>query len=113
MLLSCRLSACLLISVGDPLNGVKAWHVVSKLAKVFDKKGILVLSASEILKVIPNLESETVVEADKANEEAQEGNLIKHNRAVSWRLCLAKSVACYNLKLVSLTSNTRNVLKTL
>jgi hypothetical protein len=48
ILLSCRLTACLLISIGDPINGVKAWHVVNKLAKIYDKKGIMVLSKNLI-----------------------------------------------------------------
>lgn len=44
--MSCRLAASLLIAVGDLLTGTKAWYVVNKLAKIYDKKGIMILSKS-------------------------------------------------------------------
>jgi hypothetical protein len=60
----------------------------------------LYLAASEILKVVPDLECEAVTLADKVNTTARKENLIKHNRAISYRLSLAKAIACYKLKMV-------------
>lgn len=60
------------------------------------------LAASEILKIFPSPNLDCVKYAEMVNESAREGNLIKHNKAVYYRLDLAKAVAYYQLKNVSI-----------
>ncbi len=59
-------------------------------------------AASEILKILPHPALECVQYAEKVNQAALEGNLIKHNKAVFYRLDLAKAIAYYQTKNVSI-----------
>lgn len=56
------------------------------------------IAASEILKILPHPALECVQYAEKINQAALEGNLIKHNKAVFYRLDLAKAIAYFQTK---------------
>ncbi|CAL8074089.1 unnamed protein product [Orchesella dallaii] len=93
-----RLVALGLSALGDKLNSVKAWYATFVIAKLYDRKGLIVLAASEILKIVPCPTLECVQYAEKVNKDASNANLIKHNKAVYYRLDLAKAIAYYQTK---------------
>ncbi|ODN05057.1 hypothetical protein Ocin01_01584 [Orchesella cincta] len=93
-----RLVALGLSALGDKVNSVKAWYATFVVAKLYDRKGLVVLAASEVLKVLPCPTLECVQYAEKVNKDACKANLIKHNKAVYYRLDLAKAIAYHQTK---------------
>jgi len=65
----------------------------------------IISAASEILKILPCPTLECVQYAEKVNKDANKANLIKHNKAVYYRLDLANAIAYYQTKNVSFLSN--------
>jgi len=64
--------------------------------------------ASEILKIVPDVEMSVIVEAELAIKIAIDTKLVKqHNRAPCYRIYLAKSIAYFNLQMVSEKSYAR------